>query len=142
LEVIKRVDLLTINDEEAQQLSGIHNIHAAAKKILTMGPKFLIIKKGEHGAILYSADGPFAIPSYPVDSVCDPTGAGDTFAGGFMGYLDNEGSYDFAALKRSLAYATAMGSFNVEAFGPERLLELSAADISSRVDFLKAYTQF
>lgn len=131
--MLARVDVLTINDEEARLLSGEHNLVKAAKAIRTMGPKILILKKGEHGALLFGAEGEiFFAPAMPLADVVDPTGAGDTFAGGFVGYLDSVGDYSFESMKRGLMYAATMASFCVEAFGPERIMNLTQDEIRAR----------
>ena len=131
--MLTRVDVLTINDEEARLLSGEHNLVKAAKAIRTMGPKILILKKGEHGALLFGAEGEvFFAPALPMADVVDPTGAGDTFAGGFVGYLDSVGDYSFDSMKRGLMYAATMASFCVEAFGPERIMNLTQDEIRAR----------
>ncbi len=137
IDVLKLVDVLTINDEEARQLSGEYSLRKAAKKILTMGPKTLIIKKGEHGALLFQENEVFFAPALPLEEVFDPTGAGDTFAGGFIGYLASTGDISFSNMKRAIIYGSAMASFCVEKFGTERLLNLSQKDIHDRVlDFV------
>jgi sugar/nucleoside kinase (ribokinase family) len=133
LDVLKMVDVLTINDEEAQQLSGEDNLVKAAQKILTMGPKFLIVKKGEHGALLFSEGKMFHSAAMPLHSVVDPTGAGDTFAGGFMGYIAKTGDISFDNMKKALIHASAMASFTVEKFGTDRLTEINEADIKNRM---------
>ncbi|TKC13237.1 sugar kinase [Pedobacter polaris] len=133
LETIKLVDVLTINDSEARQLSGEYSLVKAAKKILTMGPKYLIIKKGEHGALLFHEDKIFSAPALPLADVFDPTGAGDTFAGGFIGYLAQVGTVNFNNMKNALIYGSALASFCVEKFGTERLLELDKATIAARL---------
>mgnify|MGYP002858868042 CR=1 FL=1 len=133
LEAIKKVDVLTINDAEARQLSKEHSLVKAAKKILTMGPEFLIIKKGEHGALLFHENNVFFAPALPLEDVFDPTGAGDTFAGGFCGFLDKTRDISFENMKRAIIYGSAMASFCVEKFGTERLKELSHKDIEERV---------
>jgi len=131
--MLTRVDVLTINDEEARLLSGEHNLVKAAKAIRTMGPKILILKKGEHGALLFGAEGEvFFAPALPMADVVDPTGAGDTFAGGFVGYLDSVGDYSFDSMKRGLMVAATMASFCVEAFGPERMMNLTQDEIRAR----------
>jgi len=131
--MLTRVDVLTINDEEARLLSGEHNLVKAAKAIRTMGPKILILKKGEHGALLFGAEGEvFFAPALPMADVVDPTGAGDTFAGGFVGYLDSVGDYSFDSMKRGLMVAATMASFCVEAFGPERIMNLTQDEIRAR----------
>jgi len=133
LETIKMVDVLTINDSEARQLSGEYSLVKAANKILTMGPKYLIIKKGEHGALLFHEDKIFSAPALPLADVFDPTGAGDTFAGGFIGYLAQVGTVNFNNMKNALIYGSALASFCVEKFGTERLLELDKAAIAERL---------
>ncbi len=131
--MLTRVDVLTINDEEARLLSGEHNLVKAAKAIRTMGPKILILKKGEHGALLFGAEGEiFFAPALPMADVVDPTGAGDTFAGGFVGYLDSVGDYSFDSMKRGLMVAATMASFCVEAFGLERIMNLTQDEIRAR----------
>jgi sugar/nucleoside kinase (ribokinase family) len=132
-EVIKEVDLLTINDEEARQLSGEHSLIKAARKIFAMGPKYLIIKKGEHGAMLFHGDQKFFAPALPLEEVFDPTGAGDTFAGGFIGQLVREDDISFENMKLGVIYGSAMASFCVEKFGTEKLLKISRKDIDERV---------
>jgi len=133
LATIKMVDVLTINDSEARQLSGEYSLVKAADKILTMGPKYLIIKKGEHGALLFHEDKIFSAPALPLADVFDPTGAGDTFAGGFIGYLAQVGTINFNNMKNALIYGSALASFCVEKFGTERLLELSKEAIAARL---------
>lgn len=133
LETIKLVDVLTINDSEARQLSGEYSLVKAANKILTMGPKYLIIKKGEHGALLFHEDKIFSAPALPLADVFDPTGAGDTFAGGFIGYLAQVGTVNFNNMKNALIYGSALASFCVEKFGTERLLELNDQAIAARL---------
>jgi len=137
IKAIGMVDVLTINDAEARQLSKEHSLVKAAKKILKMGPKFLIIKKGEHGALLFHDNNVFFAPALPLEDVFDPTGAGDTFAGGFCGFLDKTRDISFDNMKRAIIYGSAMASFCVEKFGTERLKELSHKDIEQRVqDFI------
>lgn len=140
--VLKRVDVLAINDEEARQLSGEYSLVKAAQRILTMGPSYLIIKKGEHGALLFGEGQVFAAPALPLAEVFDPTGAGDTFAGGFVGYLARVGTVNFNNMKNALIVASAMASFCVEKFGTERLQELSPADIKGRIRQFVALSQF
>ena len=130
---IALVDVLIINDEEARQLSGEYALKTAAKKIMAMGPKFLIIKKGEHGALLFGEDKIYYCPALPLESVFDPTGAGDTFAGGFIGHLAASDDISFANMKRAVIYGSAMASFCVEKFGTERILNLSKLEINTRV---------
>ena len=128
------VDLLMVNDSEARQLSGEHSIVKAAKKIQAMGPKYVIIKKGEHGALLFYEDKIFSAPALPLADVFDPTGAGDTFAGGFIGYLARINDISFESMKAAVVIGSSMASFCVEKFGPNRLKEINAEDIDSRVD--------
>ncbi len=137
-EVILKVDVLAINDAEARELSGEYSLVKAAKKILTTGPKYLIIKKGEHGALLFHENQVFFAPALPLEDVFDPTGAGDTFAGGFCGYLDKSRDISFENMKRAIIYGSAMASFCVEKFGAERLRNLTHHDIEDRVkDFIE-----
>ena len=133
LEVLKEIDILIINDEEARQLSGELSLVKAARKIHEMGPKYLVIKKGEHGALLFEGDQVFFAPALPLAEVIDPTGAGDTFAGGFMGYLASTDDISFENMKRALIYGSAMASFCVEKFSIERLKNLSSEEIKERV---------
>ena len=130
---IAMVDVLIINDEEARQLSGEYALVKAAKKIMAMGPRFLIIKKGEHGALLFDSESVYFCPALPLEEVFDPTGAGDTFAGGFIGYLASTDDISFDNMKRAVIYGSAMASFCVEKFGTERLVNLSKSEINSRV---------
>ncbi|HMV14486.1 MAG TPA: PfkB family carbohydrate kinase [Chitinophagales bacterium] len=132
-EVLKMVDLLIVNEEEARQLSNEYSLVKAANKIREMGPKFLIIKKGEHGALLFHGNRVFFAPALPLEDVFDPTGAGDTFAGGFMGFLAKTKDLSFDNMKRAVIYGSAMASFCVEKFGPERLKEVSEEEIEERV---------
>ena len=129
---IEMVDVLSINDEEARQLSGEYSLVKAAKKIMAMGPKFLIIKKGEHGALLFHKSKIFFAPALPLEEVFDPTGAGDTFAGGFIGHLAATDDISFENMKRAVIHGSAMASFCVEKFGTERLLNLSAEEVEAR----------
>lgn len=133
LEVLKHIDCLIINDEEARQLSGEHSLVKASEKILAMGPKYLVIKKGEHGALLFYDEQIFFAPALPLAEVFDPTGAGDTFAGGFIGYLAKTGDLSFENMKRAVIFGSAMASFCVEKFGIERLTELTHLDVNRRV---------
>jgi sugar/nucleoside kinase (ribokinase family) len=141
-EVLQKVDLLTINDEEARQLSGEHSLVTAAKKILAMGPKYLIIKKGEHGALLFHAEGIFFAPALPLERVVDPTGAGDTFAGGLMGYLAKTDDISFDNLKKAIIHGSAMASFCVEEFAIKKLKSLSDAEVENRVASFKDLVSF
>jgi sugar/nucleoside kinase (ribokinase family) len=131
--VLQRIDVLTINDEEARQLSGEHSLYKAALAIHKMGPKYLVIKKGEHGALLFSHGKMFYAPALPLAEVTDPTGAGDTFAGGFTGWLAKTGDFSFDNMKRAVIYGSAMASFCVEKFSIERLKGLTPKMISNRV---------
>lgn len=136
--VLGRVDLLMVNDGEARQLSGEYSLVKAARKIQAMGPKFLIIKKGEHGALLFYNSRIFSAPALPLEDVFDPTGAGDTFAGGFIGYIARTGDISFENMKTAVIVGSAMASFCVEKFGPTRMKELKATDIEARVsDFME-----
>ena len=135
---ISMVDVLTVNDAEARQLTNEYSLVKAAKKILTMGPKYLIIKKGEHGALLFHENHVFYAPALPLEDVFDPTGAGDTFAGGFCGYLDKSRDISFDNMKRAIIYGSAMASFCVEKFGTERIRSLTHEEIEDRVrDFIE-----
>ncbi|MGI4021186.1 MAG: PfkB family carbohydrate kinase [Janthinobacterium lividum] len=133
LATIKMVDVLTINDAEARQLSGEYSLVKAANKILQMGPKYLIIKKGEHGALLFGENQIFSAPALPLADVFDPTGAGDTFAGGFIGYLAKVGTVNFANMKNAIIFGSALASFCVEEFGTEKLRNLTEEEITARV---------
>ncbi|MSP63903.1 MAG: sugar kinase [Myxococcales bacterium] len=130
--VLARVDLLVINDEEARQLAGKHNLPQAARAIRALGPKTVIVKRGDSGALLFHEGGVFAAPAYPLEEVIDPTGAGDTFAGGFMGYLAQQGDLGAATVKRAMIHGSVMASFSVEAFSLDRLRALTSDDISAR----------
>ncbi len=140
--VIKKVDVLTINDEEARQLSGEYSLVTAAKKIQKMGPKFLIIKKGEHGAMLFQGEKMFYAPALPLAKVFDPTGAGDTFAGGFIGYIAKTNSITFENMKRAVIYGSCLASFCVEEFSISRLKKLKAADVNKRVKKFENLVKF
>ena len=142
LKVMQRVDVLTINDEEARQLSGEYSLVRAAQKILKMGPSVLVIKKGEHGALLFNKEEIFFAPALPLEEVFDPTGAGDTFAGGFIGYLCQTRDISFANMKRAIIYGSAMASFCVEKFGTERMVELTHAQLQERVEQFINLVQF
>jgi sugar/nucleoside kinase (ribokinase family) len=133
-EVLTKVDVLLVNDGEARQLSNEVSLVKAAKKIMTMGPKFLIIKKGEHGALLFHENHVFYAPALPLEEVFDPTGAGDTFAGGFIGHLAKTKDISFENMKTAIIVGSAMASYCVEKFGPERLKEVNKEDIQSRID--------
>ncbi len=140
--ILKKVDVLTVNDSEARQLSGEYSLPRAAQKILAMGPKYLIIKKGEHGALLFNKHQVFFAPALPLEDVFDPTGAGDTFAGGFIGYLAKTKDISFDNMKRAIIYGSAMASFCVEKFGTERLLSLSQKEVETRVQQFIDLVQF
>jgi sugar/nucleoside kinase (ribokinase family) len=139
---IKMVDVLTINDSEARQLSGEYSLVKAAQKILQMGPKVLVIKKGEHGAFLFNNEEVFFAPALPLEEVFDPTGAGDSFAGGFIGYLAKTKDISFDNMKRAIIFGSAMASFTVEKFGTERLIGLSESNVNDRVQEFVELVQF
>lgn len=142
LEVLKMIDVLTINDEEARQLSGEYSLVKAARKILSMGPRVLIIKKGEHGALLFDKNEVFFAPAMPLEEVFDPTGAGDTFAGGFIGFLAKTDDTSFENMKRAIIFGSAMASFAVEKFGTEALQELKNGRLYDRVQQFMGLTKF
>ena len=142
LEALKNVDVLTINDEEAQQLSGEKNLISAAKKIKTMGPKYLVIKKGEHGALLFGENKMFYAPAMPLENVFDPTGAGDSFAGGFIGYLSKSNDLTFENMKTAVIYGSVMASFCVEKFGTEKLTEITQEDVKVRAEEFVGLSSF
>ncbi len=140
--VLKQVDLLMVNDAEARQLTGQYSLVKAAKMIMQMGPRYLIIKKGEHGALLFQGSDVFFAPALPLEDVFDPTGAGDTFAGGFIGHLAQTGDISFDNMKRAIIVGSAMASFCVEKFGPTRLKEITHNDISHRIQQFKDLVNF
>ncbi|TBV28386.1 sugar kinase [Meridianimaribacter sp. CL38] len=140
--VIKRVDVITINDEEARQLTGEYSLVVAARKIHEMGPKYVVIKKGEHGALLFHNDSVFYAPALPLEEVFDPTGAGDTFAGGFAGYLAKTGDVSFENMKNAVIYGSTLASFCVEKFGTERMENLPKKEVHQRLQQFKDLTQF
>ena len=142
LSVLSDVNVITINEEEARQLTGEYSLIKAAKKIFTMGPENVIIKKGEHGALLFSKGNMFFAPALSLESVFDPTGAGDTFAGGFAGYLTQAKDFSFENMKRAIIYGSAIASFSVEEFGPERLFKLDKHQLESRLKVFKKLTEF
>ncbi len=142
IETVKVVDCVIINDAEARQLADEPNVITAAKKIISWGPKAVVIKRGEYGAALFTENMYFAIPAYPLESVFDPTGAGDTFAGGFMGYLASQEKIDADAMRRAMVYGTVMASFNVEEFGTERVDRLTHEEINQRFSDFKQFTHF
>ena len=139
---VSMVDLLMINDEEARQLSGEYSLLTAAEKIQEMGPKFLIIKKGEHGALLFHGKKMFYAPAMPLPSVKDPTGAGDTFAGGFMGYITKTDDISFANMKKAVVYGSALASFTVQEFGTDKIEAVTESDLDVRMDEFKALMSF
>jgi len=141
-QLLTMVDVLMINDAEARQLTAQYSLVKAAKQILTMGPKYLVIKKGEHGALLFHGDNVFFAPALPLEDVFDPTGAGDTFAGGFMGHLAKTGDISFDNMKRAIIVGSAMASFCVEKFGPTRLKEITKEDIDRRLQQFKELVNF
>jgi sugar/nucleoside kinase (ribokinase family) len=142
LKTLKHVDILMINDSETRQLSSEHNLLRAARRIFKMGPSTLVVKRGEYGAMLVDKHGVFCVPAFPLDEPHDPTGAGDSFAGGFMGYLAGAGSTSDAALRRAMVYGSVLGSFTVERFGLERLLKLKRKEIDARARHFAKLTQF
>ena len=142
LEVIKRIDVITINDEEARQLSGEYSLVKAAAKIHTMGPKYVVIKKGEHGALLFHNKEIFFAPALPLEEVFDPTGAGDTFAGGFAGFITQSENVSFENMKNAIIYGSNLASFCVEKFGTERMLVLEKGEVLDRLKQFKSLTQF
>jgi sugar/nucleoside kinase (ribokinase family) len=141
-ETLKHVDILMINDSETRQLSSEHNLLRAARHIFKMGPSTLVIKRGEYGAILIDKNGVFSVPAFPLEEPHDPTGAGDSFAGGFMGYLAGSGGSNDATLRRAMVYGSVLGSFAVEEFGPERLRKLKRSEINARARHFLKLTQF
>jgi sugar/nucleoside kinase (ribokinase family) len=130
--ILERLDILTINDEEARLLSGEHNLVKAGRAVLKMGPKSVLVKRGEYGVLQFSSEGMFAVPAYPLEEVIDPTGAGDTFAGGLMGFLARHGRLTESVLRTAVVYGTVMASYVVEKFSLDRLLELSWEEIDQR----------
>jgi len=140
--VIKEIDVITINDEEARQLTGEYSLVVAARKIHEMGPKYVVIKKGEHGALLFSDDNVFYAPALPLEEVFDPTGAGDTFAGGFAGYLAKTNDFSFENMKKAIIYGSTLASFCVEKFGTVRMEHLKPEEVQKRLHQFKALTQF
>ena len=141
-EVIKKVDVITINDEEARQLTSEYSLVVAARKIHEMGPKYVVIKKGEHGALLFHDDNVFYAPALPLEEVFDPTGAGDTFAGGFAGYLAKTEDVSFENMKNAVIYGSTLASFCVEKFGTERMVALKSSEVHQRLQQFKNLTQF
>ncbi len=141
-QVIAKVDVITINDEEARQLSGEYSLVKAARVIAAMGPKYVVIKKGEHGALLFHENDAFFAPALPLEEVFDPTGAGDTFAGGFSGHITSTGNVSFENMKKAIIHGSNLASFCVEKFGTERMETLSKDEVSSRLKQFKELTQF
>jgi sugar/nucleoside kinase (ribokinase family) len=141
-EVFANVDFITINDEEARQLSGEHSLVKAAEKIHAMGPKYVIIKKGEHGAMLFGEGKIFIAPAFPIEQVLDPTGAGDSFAGGISGILSNADKIDFETLKMGIIYGSVLASFTVEQFGVKALLDVTSESINDRIEQFRTLTSF
>ena len=142
MQVIKRVDIITINDEEARQLTNESSLVVAARKIHAMGPKYVVIKKGEHGALLFNEENVFFAPALPLEEVFDPTGAGDTFAGGFAGFLTKTNDFSFENMKKAVIYGSALASFCVEKFGTERMCNLDSKEVFRRLQLFKNLTQF
>jgi sugar/nucleoside kinase (ribokinase family) len=142
MDIIKRVDVITINDEEARQLSGEYSLVKAAAKIHTMGPQYVVIKKGEHGALLFHGKEIFFAPALPLEEVFDPTGAGDTFAGGFAGYIAQSENVSFENMKNAVIQGSNLASFSVEKFGTERMIDLDKKEVVSRLQQFKSLTQF
>lgn len=142
MEVVKRIDVITINDEEARQLTGEYSLVKAAAKIQTMGPKYVVIKKGEHGALLFHEGNIFFAPALPLEEVFDPTGAGDTFAGGFAGYLAATKSVTYENMKNAVIHGSNLASFSVEKFGTQRMKSLERAEVNKRLHQFKTLTQF
>jgi sugar/nucleoside kinase (ribokinase family) len=142
LAIIKRVDVITINDEEARQLSGEYSLVKAAAKIHKMGPKYVVIKKGEHGALLFHGEEIFFAPALPLEEVFDPTGAGDTFAGGFSGFIAQSENVSFDNMKKAIIYGSNLASFSVEKFGTERMIDLDKNEVVERLKQFKSLTQF
>lgn len=140
--VMARVDMVAMNDEEARQYADTHNLVIAAQRILARGPRTAIIKKGEHGCVVAGPDGIFAVPGYPLENVQDPTGAGDAFAGGFVGYLARTGDFSWSAVKRALVHGSVVGSFTVESFGVDRLASLTNAEVEERYQLFRELTMF
>jgi sugar/nucleoside kinase (ribokinase family) len=141
-ETLKHVDILMINDSETRQLSSEHNLLRAARHIFKLGPSTLVVKRGEYGAMMVDKNGVFCVPAFPLEEPHDPTGAGDSFAGGFMGYLAGAGKANDATLRRAMVFGSVLGSFAVEEFGPERLRKLKRSDINSRARHFAKLTQF
>jgi sugar/nucleoside kinase (ribokinase family) len=142
LETLRMVDILLINDGEARELSGEPNLVKAASKILSYGPKTLIIKRGEYGALMFKGGRIFSAPAYPLEAVFDPTGAGDSFAGGFMGYLSSTMNFDEANIRKAIIFGSVMASFNVESFSLDKIKNLDYSEIENRFNEFKKLTHF
>ena len=142
LKLLKRVDIYFANDQEARDLSGEHNLIKAAKKLKILGPKMVVIKKGEHGVLFYGSNFMFLIPGFPIDQVIDPTGAGDTFAGAFMGYLTCVNKFDQHTLRRAVCYGVSVSSFNVQGFGSERTEKLKLEQVKNRIQEFRKLVKF
>lgn len=142
MKLLERVDVLLVNDSEVRQLAGEPNLQRAARWVLERGPRMVVVKKGEHGAILFSASGVFFSPGYPLEEVCDPTGAGDAFAGGFLGYLATADTFDAAELRRAMVYGSVMGSFAVEGFSVDRFRTLGLDEVQRRLSEFREMTAF
>lgn len=142
IKTLARVDVLVLNDEEARELSGKPSLVAASKALFAMGPRVIVIKKGEHGALLFEGSEIFSAPAYPTGEVVDPTGAGDVFAGGFVGYIASRGETSHATLRRAVVYGSAVASYGVEGIGVDRILTLTRADIDKRYDLFRSLTKF
>ena len=139
---LSRVDVVTINDSEAREYAGTHNLFAAARRLLDLGPRAIVIKKGEHGAVLVWREGVFFAPAYPLEDVVDPTGAGDAFAGGFVGYLSQSSDFSFSGIKRAMIHGSVVASYTVEEFGPARLAEVTPEDVLERYTMFQELTRF
>jgi sugar/nucleoside kinase (ribokinase family) len=142
MEVVKKIDVITINDAEARQMTDEYSLVKAATKIQEMGPKYVVIKKGEHGALLFHEDQIFFAPALPLEEVFDPTGAGDTFAGGFAGYLTESGNISFESMKNAIIHGSNLASFCVERFGTERMVNLPKHEVEARLVQFRELTQF
>ena len=142
MQLLKQLDGLVLNDSEAKLLSGTENLVLAGHRVRALGPKFVIIKKGEHGAMFFSEHETYVLPAFPTENVVDPTGAGDSFAGGMMGYLAEQDNFDPETLKTALAYGILVASFNVEGFGLDRIQEITREDIESRMGDYKKMLNF
>ena len=142
LEVLKKVDCILINDSEVRLLTGEANLIKGAKMVTELGPKTIIMKKGEHGAVLIQDDNIFTIPALPLETVIDPTGAGDSFAGGFMGYIANQNSINFDTLRQAVVHGTMVASYTCEAFGPDQLAKIDEGAIKERLASFRSYTAF